>query len=195
MKGTAVVIWIMAAMAAGRAESAVNTLAVCFEEGGRTVGVWQARTITSEMFEGIGLRIDWHDGRSHCPPNSVLVSVTQGAPSGFPVSALGYAQPYEGVHVRLFYDRIVHGHDALIAAHVLAHVLAHEITHILEGIDRHSPSGLMRACWDSRDMHQIAVGMLPFSTTDLDLIQRGLELRAERARMAMSAAPPASSSQ
>jgi len=38
---------------------------------------------------------------------------------------------------------------------VLAHVLVHEVTHILQGIPRHSESGVMKAQWDSNDFAQM----------------------------------------
>jgi hypothetical protein len=61
---------------------------------------------------------------------------------------------------------------------LLAHVLVHEITHLLEGIDRHSESGVMKAHWSSDDTLEMAWKPLAFTEEDKYLIHRGLKLRA-----------------
>jgi hypothetical protein len=57
---------------------------------------------------------------------------------------------------------------------VLGHVLVHEITHILQGIDRHSETGVMKARWTAQDYSKMTWEPLPFTPEDIDLIQRGL---------------------
>jgi hypothetical protein len=63
---------------------------------------------------------------------------------------------------------------------VLAHVLVHELTHILQGFPRHSEGGVMKAHWDSGDFAQMTWKPLPFTEVDVDLIQRGLDVREAR---------------
>jgi hypothetical protein len=61
----------------------------------------------------------------------------------------------------VFYDRIAKGSAREGAGPRLAQVLVHEITHILEGVKRHSGSGVMKARWaewDLFDMVQIRRG-------------------------------------
>ena len=50
----------------------------------------------------------------------------------------------------IFYDRVRKIKPNKIPA-VLAHVMVHEVTHILQGICRHSASGVMKAQWDEED--------------------------------------------
>ena len=57
---------------------------------------------------------------------------------------------------------------------VLAHVLVHEITHVLQRIDRHSDSGVMKAHWTLRDYAQMEKDPLPFAAEDIQLIKMGL---------------------
>jgi hypothetical protein len=64
----------------------------------------------------------------------------------------------------------------------LAHVLAHEITHMLQGTDRHSDSGIMKARWNSEDYFEMLRTPLSFTEADVQLIRRGLE--AHKLRMA-----------
>ena len=60
---------------------------------------------------------------------------------------------------------------------LLGHVLAHEITHVLQGINRHSDGGVMKAEWDAADFEQMRSRTLPFTETDVILIERGLIAR------------------
>ena len=39
---------------------------------------------------------------------------------------------------------------------LLAHVLVHEITHVLEGVDRHTGQGVMKARWTEDDLALMA---------------------------------------
>jgi hypothetical protein len=56
--------------------------------------------------------------------------------------------------------------------------MTHEITHILQGISRHSLTGVMKAHWDAHDFAQMAYQPLPFAPEDVDLIQQGLLTQA-----------------
>jgi len=63
---------------------------------------------------------------------------------------------------------------------VMAHVLVHEVTHILEGVTRHSDSGVMKAEWTLRDYGQMYTAPLPFTAADIALIQSGVDARNRR---------------
>jgi hypothetical protein len=60
---------------------------------------------------------------------------------------------------------------------LLAHVLVHEIAHVLEGIDRHSTSGIMTAEWNDNDFLGMRRKALRFAPEDIDLIYDGLQVR------------------
>ena len=70
---------------------------------------------------------------------------------------------------------------------VLAHVMAHEITHVLEGIGRHSQTGVMRAHWRGGDYREMRSKPLPFAPEDVCLIHEGLA-----SRLSAAGAPEAS---
>lgn len=72
--------------------------------------------------------------------------------------ALGVALPLEGNHAWVFYDRVLRAssEDNHPAA-LLAHVMAHEIAHVLQGIIRHSDSGILKARWSGTDCTRMAV--------------------------------------
>jgi hypothetical protein len=66
-------------------------------------------------------------------------------------------------------------------------VLVHEVSHILEGVSRHSDSGVMKARWTGNDF------ALGFAQMDVELIHEGLDARARQAAAsgAASVAPGA----
>ena len=56
--------------------------------------------------------------------------------------------PREGSHITVFIDRI---EQMRAPSNVLAHVMVHEITHLLQGIGRHSATGVMKGVWTAGD--------------------------------------------
>ena len=135
----------------------------------------------NKMFATIGIRLDWRSGE---PPRTsstrpIGIELATDTPANLLPGALGYAMPYEGVHIRVFYDRIQS--EVVPRTGLLAHVLVHEITHILQGIYRHSDSGVMKEVWTYRDHLQMRTEPLPFTPQDVELIQLGLASRASGA--------------
>jgi hypothetical protein len=93
---------------------------------------------------------------------------------------LGYALPYEGTRIVVFWERIEATAPNRDAAQLLAHVMAHEIGHVLEGTSRHSASGLMKAHWDKTDVRDLCWKPMPFAEEDIVLIYLGMKERASR---------------
>jgi hypothetical protein len=157
---------------------------VCMQAG--VASPWvvtRAEAIAAQIFAGVGVRIEWKHGERYCKSRSeqtIIVSLSTGAPATRVPGALAYAQPYEGVHIEVFFDRILKTVDPLRVPGLLGHVLAHEITHILQGVNRHSEEGVMKAHWDERDHIEMNWKPLPFTAEDADLIQRGMDSRASR---------------
>jgi len=140
-----------------------------------------ALDLASKMFATIGIRLDWRGGE---PPRAsatrpIGIELAANTPANLLPGALGSAMPYEGVHIRVFYDRIQS--DVAPRSVLLAHVLVHEIVHILQGTDQHSNSGVMKAVWTHQDHVQMRTEALPFTPGDVELIRLGLALRASGA--------------
>jgi len=113
--------------------------------------------------------------------HNLAVEIVPHAPDSFSDVALAMALPYadSGVRIVVFYDRVeplLRGHHAPQAT-VLGYVLAHEIAHALQGIARHSETGIMRARWTDNDLKQMGIKVLTFTPEDVQLIQRGLARR------------------
>jgi hypothetical protein len=151
---------------------------VCVDPSADGPQIRSAQGLASKLFARIGVRIDWRELRS-CPDgeNALRVSLSYKTPPDQRPGALAYALPYERSHIVLFYDRIQKS-DPDLVKQGLAYVLVHEVTHMLEGITRHSKTGIMKAQWDREDHFEIALGRLQFAPEDVDLIYHGLDTRA-----------------
>jgi hypothetical protein len=158
---------------------------VCMEADPRLTG---AEPLASAMFAGIGVTIDWR-GLDDCPIAAgairVQVSYSYFNPVSHTESApLAVARPYQG-SVVVFQDRVQFLSRNGVRS-VMAHVLVHEITHVLERIDRHSSTGVMKASWDNQDYFKMRRAPLPFAQEDVDLIYAGLKVRRIAAAAAVA---------
>jgi hypothetical protein len=145
----------------------------------------RAKTISSGIFAGIGVKIQWHDLRN-CPRERIVITFSTETPASLMPGALAYALPYEGTHIVVLYDRLRKkpGNVSIL----LGHVIAHEVAHILQGLVRHSESGVMKAQWTGADYQQMTWEPLRFTDHDVLLIHRGL--RAREASLAAVVAGP-----
>ncbi len=158
----------------------VRTVTVCAENFPQ-IGLL-AESRASKMFAAAGVNINWRSARS-CPAGAIRVRLTNSTdPLEFP-GAFAYALPYEGTTIVIFYDRLQQcpacTRPAGRAA-VLAHVLVHEITHILQGFVGHSEGGVMKARFTPSDLSGMSFASLPFTSTDLYLLQQGIAKREAR---------------
>ncbi|HTB19754.1 MAG TPA: hypothetical protein VK708_16645 [Bryobacteraceae bacterium] len=156
-----------------------HQVTVCIDQVPAAGNLPRAEMLAANMFSNIGVKLHW---RHSCPAagDSIQIGISVKTPANDSPGALAYAMPYEGVHIVVFYDRINHSARGDLSTVVLAHVLVHEITHVLQGVDRHSESGVMKAHWTARDYSQMKDRPLPFTDWDIELIHNGLAARAGR---------------
>ena len=143
-------------------------------------GVLQAHSIASKMFDEIGITIRWLGEAKACRLESgpvIEIQVTKSQATRHDAGPLARAWEYEGTRIEVFYEQVRKRIGPPRLPLLLGHVLAHEIAHILQGIDIHTESGVMKAQWDQRDFDRMA--WKPFSFTDRDakLILMGLAKR------------------
>ena len=132
-----------------------------------------AETLASRMFAVIGISLEWAKGKPAAetsqPP--IIIEVVTRTPPNLMPGSLAYAVPYEGSHITVFIDRI---EEMRAPSNVLAHVMVHEITHLLQGIGRHSATGVMKEVWTAGDFGGMRLRPLSFTPLDIDLIYAGL---------------------
>jgi len=162
-----------------------RVVTVCLTGGPSAVIRTPAKALASKMFAGIGVTLNFRECFRGCPAQGILINLTEETPATLFPGALGYALPYEGSHIRLFYDRIAQDRPPVLLPPLLAHVMVHEITHILEGISEHSAQGIMKAHWTQNDFSCMILRTLPFSDRDVDMIYRGLAARNARFQAAV----------
>ena len=175
------VLLVLAAVGAGLSAGQVDlgeryTATVCLESAG-SFTLNRASSLVSKMYAAIGVEIAWRRPRN-CPIGAIRVTM-QGF--SFPTEephSLAYAMPYQGTRIVIFFDRVQQAVDPRRVPALTAHVIAHEIGHILEGVIRHSASGVMKAHWDEDDFSEMAWKPLPFAPIDVALIHQGLLRRA-----------------
>jgi hypothetical protein len=160
-----------------RAEERTVTVYVHNDLNTRGV-LYQAQQRAAKMFAEVGVRLDWRTGSPSGTQAArepvIVVSLAEQAPANYSAEALASAKVYEGVHITVFWDRITRLSRFAQPTVVLAHVLVHEITHILQGINRHSEIGVMKAHWTPEDYRAMESKPLPFTPVDVQLIQLGL---------------------
>jgi hypothetical protein len=151
-----------------------------------------AKTLAQQIFKRYGIVLRWKDGRPGPRfDGSIGIELTHNAPSLnlATAHALAHAKLNEGVSIAVFWDRIRYKHNATA---VLAHVFVHEITHLLQGVPRHSETGIMKGNWNRVDFAAMAPAETPgtqplqFEAEDLELIREGLANRKVRAAAAAS---------
>ncbi len=174
-----------AATAQGRGFAPVapaSTVAVCIEYDQQARLVQTAQPVATRLLAAADVTLRWHTGFKHCPENALRIALQEhSSPSEHP-GAFGYAQPYEKATIRVFLDRVLAsqpgGADSANALPaLLGHVLAHEIAHLLQGIIRHSHTGLMRAHWTVEDNKRMRTTPLSWDPDDIELIRLGLAAR------------------
>ena len=146
--------------------------------------VGRSQSVAARTFASIGVRIDWRFG---APPTEalsrehpVVMTITENTPAAQYSGEFASAQAFEGIHLRILYDRLRWAESwPKLAPMLLAHVMVHEITHLVQGLDRHSPSGIMKARLTQDDFQAIERG-LPQFEPEVRLIHLGLNHRSRR---------------
>ncbi|PWU08620.1 MAG: hypothetical protein C5B51_07515 [Terriglobia bacterium] len=158
-------------------QASAQRVAVCLSPGPHLLLIQPAQASADKILARAGVSVKWYAGFRPCPADCIRMAFTDDTPPDFMPEALAFAQPFEGVHIRIFVDRVQKTVEPGRVHCVLAHVMVHELGHILQGVNRHSPTGIMKARWDKNDYADMVWRPLPFTATDIFLIQLGLKLR------------------
>src|SRR4029079_5847282 len=96
---------------------------------------------------------DWQSdqGSSCLSGEGIAITLSDETAAGQHPGEFAYSMPYQGTRIVVFYNRLLTSLRGSRVPSVLGYVLAHEIAHVLQGISRHSASGIMKPKWDPRD--------------------------------------------
>jgi hypothetical protein len=158
----------------GKLPSPVIT--VCTNPGAELASFYRAQGTASQLLKEADVRIEWQNNERACAgvEHGIIIDISVATPGDLHPGALAYALPFERTRIVVFYDRVQDAVEPSSMPALLGHVLAHEIVHILQGVDRHAPSGIMKPRWDARDYKDMQLGRLTFTADDIALIHRGL---------------------
>jgi hypothetical protein len=140
----------------------------------------RAKLIATSIFASIGVPVVWRSGGIRQLGGEGAVSIEMQLDAGigaqFRPGSLAYAVPYvnSGTRIHVFIDRVLKDRLPDMAGILLGYVMVHEITHVLQGMERHSAEGIMKATWDEHDHHAIFLRKLPFAAIDARLIHAAL---------------------
>ncbi|HKE28082.1 MAG TPA: hypothetical protein VKB88_37270 [Bryobacteraceae bacterium] len=139
------------------------------------------RPLASEIFAKIGIHLNWHTGELPEGQKAFGISTVERAPESAGPDALAASRLSDsaGVEITMYRDRLhlflnAHSRPPGSAA---AYVLAHELAHAMQGIARHSATGIMKAHWSDSDFREMVFHKLAFTPYDIELIHRGLAER------------------
>lgn len=178
----AVLIAGTGAWASDGAHTPKRVVTACLNVAESVKIMYPGQATATQILSQVGVQLEWRiDQRACAEGKGIVVTISRETPLNQYPGALAYARPFDRTHIVVFYDRVLSAAGPALAPRLLGHVLAHEIVHMLQGIDRHSTSGIMKPRWDKRDYDDMRRANLPFTPEDIGLIERGLAWRAARA--------------
>ena len=172
-------------------------LHLCDDDGIQSNLVSRAQVEMTRIYEDAGVEIAWNAALTVGPDSPQLVPSTYPLLTlvihcreltdelAVDTTALGAAvgtRDYRGRVAYVFYDRVAHiaqtylnvlhepGTDDMYMVILLAHAMAHEIGHLLLP-HGHSPTGLMQAEWDAKDLRLAVNRQLNFTNEQAELIR------------------------
>lgn len=132
--------------------------------------------LATDIFKKIGVRLNWHDGALPESKAGIGIRTAEHAPESASPEALASSRlaGSAGVEITVYQDRVQH----FLAAHgnlarvAVPYVLAHELAHAMQGVARHSETGIMKAHWSDLDFQEMVFHKLAFTPADVDLIHQ-----------------------
>ena len=143
----------------------------------------QGKVVAWGIFRQIGVGLIWHPVRSAngTERSGFTIRLREHAPDTAAPAALASTrlEDFRGREITIYKDRlegfvVSHPNLASVAA---GYVMAHELAHAMQGIDRHSDSGILKACWTRYDFEDMVYLKLNFTSADVALIHEGLTLQ------------------
>jgi hypothetical protein len=156
---------------AGIAPDARGSVKLCVEIGMPDPWViTRGEFIAKEIFAQIGIKLEVSHRMQCSETPGILIHIGSAPTAAVHPGALAYARLGEA-RIEVFFDRVLKNAAPMVAPNLLGHVLAHEIGHVLEGIDRHSEEGIMKAHWTADDYERMYPQPMRFAPEDVALIR------------------------
>ena len=171
---------LLAAMGGGSlraAEKAAIDVYMCDRDGSALL-LGHGMALASAIFDRIGVRLHWRTGELPAGQNAFGIRTVERAPESATAGALASTHLLSafGTEITVYGDRMRRLLDdrPSLREVAAAYVLAHELAHAMQGVARHSESGIMKAQWSRDDYQEMVFHKLGFTATDVALIHFGL---------------------
>jgi hypothetical protein len=152
-----------------------RVVTACMNPGANASMMFRGQAIAAQILKQADIRLEWkNDERACAGRNGFVITVSRETPASQHPGALAYAMPFERTHITLFYDRVLTTATPAATPYLVGYVLAHEIVHMLQGIEQHSASGVMKARWDAGDFADMQRGRLRLTEEDVALVHSGM---------------------
>jgi hypothetical protein len=172
--GWMVVAWLVV----GRSVAAADVSA-CLAASGSAL-TYGATRIASAVLQKAGVAVEWQ-----CPAGRPLdvsrtwlrIELVEGSSDPPRPGVLGVSYPHTNCAraITVHYDRVrALARSVNDESTLLAYVLVHEIAHVIQGVNRHSSTGVMKSSWSEADRAAMIQRRLEFEDVDVRLLQRGL---------------------
>ena len=164
-------------------EDAARTVTIYYDYDAHVpeTTVFRATRQASRIFARIGATVRFRNNRTNQKAGAGLefeMYIGMEAPAGMNSASLALSHPFrQDGRIEVFYSRIQDYKPLECRDVVLAYILTHEITHVLEGMQHHAPTGVMKEKWDRADLKKIQTARLDFDPSDVDFIRAGIEKR------------------
>jgi hypothetical protein len=142
------------------------------------------KVLASGIFDHIGVHVVWHNGElpANSPSKPVFAIRTLEHPLESATStALASARIVgsSGTEITIYKDRLHRflADNGSLGGLAAGYVLAHELAHVMQGVARHSESGILKANWSRQDFQAMVFHKLAFTPLDVELIHRGLAVQ------------------
>jgi hypothetical protein len=161
------------------------------------------KIVASGIFEKVGVHLNWRAGElpatQSAAGNGALqkafgIRTLEHAPESATADALASARIVgsSGTEITVYKDRLQrfldnHRYLAGVAGVGAGYVVAHELAHVMQGVARHSESGVLKAQWSNYDFQEMVFHRLAFTNFDVELIHQGLALQLANGRSALTA--------
>jgi hypothetical protein len=174
---TVVLLAVMGGASLKAAEKAAVDVYMCDRDGSPLL-LGRGMALASALFDRIGVRLHWRTGELPAGQNALGIRTVEHAPESATAGALASTHLLGafGTEVTVYGDRMRRLFDdrPSLREVAAAYVLAHELAHAMQGVARHSESGIMKAQWSRDDYQEMVFHKLRFSATDVALIHFGL---------------------
>ena len=90
--------------------AAMTSVTICMNTGNANQhAFYAARAIAGHMLAETGVKILWRTSEAACAKSTgdILIRISTSTPATLKPGALGYAFPFKGDEIEIFYDRVV----------------------------------------------------------------------------------------